>query len=61
MEKNEVRQDIQFGWLITSFFFFIIGFITWFVWNESRPKTARLCAVAGTLGFIALLTIMYMN
>jgi len=61
MEHEVVRKDVQYGWLIMSFFFFIIGFIIWFVWNESRPKTARLCGVVGFAGFVALLTIMYIN
>jgi hypothetical protein len=62
--ENIPKQDswgdtIFYG--ILSFFIFVIGLILWQAWKDIKPRTANVCCIMGVIGFVALVTIMYLT
>lgn len=41
------------GFAVLGFFFPMIGFILWLVWNDTSPKKAKSCGKGALIGFIS--------
>lgn len=59
MDNNQVTDEVQIGWVVLSFFVPIAGWILCGQWNNTKPKTARFCGIAGTIGFILNLFLLF--
>jgi flagellar FliL protein len=42
------------GFAVLGFFFPLVGFILWLVWNNSSPKKAKSCGIGALIGVIGI-------
>ncbi len=51
-EKIVVKEQNVFWWGLLSLLVPVVGVVLFFVWNDTKPKTARTCMICGIISFI---------
>ncbi len=46
------QDDGSFGWAVLGFLFTLVGLILWIVWQNDRPKSARMAGLGALAGVI---------
>ena len=51
--KAKIQEGpVSAGWWWLGFFFPIVGFILWIVWNDPKPVRAKKCGIGALVGTI---------
>ena len=51
MPQANVNDSGSIGWGILGFLIPLIGFILYFVWKNTKPKSAKVAGIGGLIGF----------
>ena len=51
MPQQNVNDSGSIGWGILGFLIPIVGFILYFVWKQTKPKSAKVAGIGGLIGF----------
>ncbi len=51
--SESTKDSGSIGWGFLRFFFPIVGFILWLVWNDSAPRNAKKAGIGALVGVIS--------
>ncbi len=49
------------GWAILAAFFPIVGIVLFFVWRNTKPKSAKVAIIGAVIGFVIGMMFQFMN
>ncbi len=52
-QPAQPSQDTgSIGWAVLGFLFPLVGWILYFVWKDTKPKSAKMAGIGGLVGFV---------